>query len=126
MAATTATKRKPKNSQKPVASKAVKPSKNGKASMKSAGTGKFATNQPPLEAMKDVDERIPELTDECQRYLGFKDTQKTAKIDGDTCAGKIGELLKEHNLLHYTVNGKKFYIEPGSPSVKCVNVKQNG
>lgn len=94
--------------------------------LKGAGTGAFAANQPPLDAMKDVDECIKELTDECQRYLSEKDKQGTAKAQAEEHSEKIGELLKKHGLDFYTVNGKKFYIEPGSPSVKCVNVKQKG
>lgn len=121
-----AKKRRIPSAKKAVASAPVKASSNGKAKTKSAGPGKFDVKQPPLDGMEDVDERVPALDEECQRYLGFKDAQKTAKVDGDTSAEKIGDLLKEHNLDQYVVNGKKFYIEPGAPAVKCVNVKQNG
>lgn len=97
---------------------------NGK--VKGAGPGKFAPNQPPLEAMKDVDERIPALDEECQRYFANKDKQIAGREGMEESLDKVGELLKENNLDCYILNGKKFYIEPGSPSVKCVKVKQKG
>lgn len=99
---------------------------NGSVKMAAGTTDDDDPNQPPLPGMEDVNQRIPELTDECQRVLGAADKQKSAKTEKDTALGRVGELLKRHDREHYTVNGKKFYIEPGAPSVKMVNVKQNG
>lgn len=94
---------------------------------KAAGQSeKFATNQPPIKGMEDVDERIPELDDECQRFLSECDKRASAKQTADEHRQKIGELLKEHGLDLYKLNGKKFYIEPGTPQVKVVKLNQKG
>ncbi len=124
-----ATKKKPSKKttkRRVVASRAAKPSKNGKAKAKSAGPGKFDPKQPTLPTMEDVDKRIPELTDECQRCLGFRDKRRSAKVDQEESLDKIGELLKQHDVDQYVVNGEKFFIEPGAPAVKILKVKQNG
>lgn len=136
--AKTATKRKAgktakgaKKSAKPVTSARRRPSgnkasTNGKAGIKSAGPGKFDPKQPPLPEMADVDERIPALDDKCQEYLAAVDKKGVASDDMKESLDKVGDLLKKHDLDQYVLNGKKFFIEPGSPSVKCKNVSMNG
>jgi hypothetical protein len=99
-------------------------SSNGEAKAKSAGPGKFDPAQKPLDTMEDVDERVPELDEECDRYLAADEKRKSSKVERDETAGRIGDLLKEHNLACYILKGKKFYIEPGTPSVKVTKVKR--
>lgn len=100
---------------------------------RTAKTTKAAKNEEPfkpgdqaLPGMEDMNQRIPQLDDECHRCLGYRDARKIAKVDEDESLGKIGELLKEHGRDYYVVNGNKFFEEPGSPSIKIVKVKQNG
>lgn len=102
---------------------AQKPAK-GKAKTKSAGPGKFAVQQKPLESMQDVDERIPALDEECQRYFANKDKIRSGREGQEESLDKIGDLLKEHELDCYILNGKKFYIEPSKSTVKVKKVKQ--
>jgi len=120
-----ATKKKKGTTRKRI-SRADKPSKNGSAKVKSAGPGKFDTKQPPLPEMADVDERVPELDHECDVYLAADEKRKSSKVDRDESADRIKSLLKENDLDCYVLKGKKFFIEPGEPSVKVVKVKQNG
>lgn len=97
------------------------------ARRKSAGqSDKFAANQPPITGLEDVDERIESLDEECQLYLSEADKKKAAKQSADEALQKIGELLKEHGLDLYKLNGQKFYIEPGTPTVKVVKLNQKG
>lgn len=124
MVATATKKRNTKKATKrrPVASRAAKP-----AASKAAGqSNKFATEQPPIKGMEDTDERIAELEEECQRHMAAKDKQSIGKTDEGEAAGKITNLLKKHDLNLYIFQGKKYYIEPGAESLKCVKVKQKG
>src|SRR4029078_1928182 len=94
----TATKKTPKKSttkRRVVASRAAKPSTNGKAERKKAGqSGKFAPNQPAISGMEDTDERIPELDKLCAGYVADDEKRKQAKVDRDTKAGRIMEVIK--------------------------------
>lgn len=103
--------------------KAPKASTNGKAAGQSA---KFAPNQPPISGMEDVDERIEVLDEECQRFLSIKDQQRSLKEDEGESRQKIGDLIKEHGLELYKLNGMKFWIEPGTPTVKVTKLNQKG
>jgi len=105
---------------------AQKPSTNGKAKSKSAGTAKFDPKQKPLDSMEDVDEKIPELDDECQRYLAACDTHEGASEDMKSSLDKIGDLIKKHELDLYKHSGRRFFWEPGSPQVKCKKLNQGG
>lgn len=111
---------KPRRARKP------KAEKDAATSDQAGQSGNFASNQPPIKGMEDTDERIPELEEACQAALMYDEQKKNAKKSKDEQYEKIGNLLNEHSLKLYILNGKKFYIEPGGPSVKCVNVKQNG
>lgn len=115
------TPRDPKSARKAVASTEGEDEKP-----KTAGQGDFAPNQPLIKGFEDVDERITELDEECQRYLSAKERQKDAKQEADEAAEEIVTLIHKHELTHYKLNGKKFYIEPGAESVKCGNVEQKG
>lgn len=112
---TTATKRR-----KPIAITKAK----GKAKTKAAGPGKFDVSQKPLDTMQDVDERVPALDEECQKYFANKDKILSGREGQEESLDKIGDLLKEHNLDCYILNGKKFYIEPSKSTVKVKKVKQ--
>lgn len=91
---------------------------------KAAGQGDYATNQKVL--VPDADERIPELDEACQRFLSEQDKRTAAKQAADEQRQAIGELLKQHDLNLYKMNGKKFYIDPGTPQVKVVKLNQKG
>lgn len=121
----TAVKKKKGTTRKRI-SRAEKPSSNGKAKVKSAGPGKFDSKQPPLPEMADVDERIPELDQECEVYLAADEKRKSSKVDRDESAERIRELLKEHDLDCYIAKAKKFYEAPGAASLKVEKVRQNG
>lgn len=110
----------------PVASRPTKPAKwegNGK---KAGQSKKFAKEQPTIAGMEDVDERIPELDDACQRHEAAKDKQTIGKSEEREAATEITAGIKEHGLNLYLHQGRKFYIEPGSESLKVVQVKQKG
>ena len=84
----------------------------------------FAKNQPVIPGMDDVDERVSELDEICERVLA--DRAKRASLSEEMAENlqKIGELLGEHNLNCYIVKGMKFVPEPGEPTVKIYKVKQ--
>jgi hypothetical protein len=124
----TATKKKPakksgKARRRVVASRAAKPSTNGKAK-KAGQSGKFAPNQPAIKGLEDTDERIAALDELCAAYVADDEKRKIAKVDRDTTAGKIMEVIKEKKLDLYIYQGKKFYVEPGAEGLKVVVVKQ--
>ncbi len=125
--ATATKKQRPKQSPRPSMKKApgkkARSSKKG-ATVKSAGPGKFATGQPPLAGMEDIDERVPALDEVCQRAISDKAAKELAAQDFVEDLEKIGELLDAHNLDCYIVAGKKFFIEPGEAHVKMQKVKQ--
>lgn len=113
--AATATRRR-----KPVAKKEVK---KGKTKTKAAGPGKFDVKQKPIDTMQDVDERVPALDEECQRYFAEKDKTISGREGQAESLDKIGDLLKEHNLDCYILNGKKFFFEASKATVKVKKVK---
>lgn len=86
----------------------------------------FAPNQPPIKGLEDTDERIPELEDLCQSVLAMEEKRKSLKLDRDEALESIGDLLSERDLNLYICNGQKFFVEPGSPTVKHKKVNQAG
>lgn len=87
--------------------------------------GKFAANQPALDTMpKDVDERVPELTEVCQRILAAREKRRSLLEEVRDGLGEVGELLHANDLDLYIVSGVKFYEEPGQAEVKMKKVKQ--
>lgn len=84
---------------------------------------KFAETQTTIAA--DIDPRIKPLDEECQRVLAAEDEIRSAKEDRREAEEKIHDLLKEHQLRQYTVNGIKFFISPGADVVKHEKVKQS-
>jgi chorismate mutase len=124
----TATK-KPK---KAVARKKISPEALGskaaaklkKIDKKVAANREFAKNQPTLPEMEDVDERVDELDEVCQKVLA--DMAKRSSLADEIADDKekIEGLLGEHNLDCYIVSGRKFYISPAESRVKIEKVKQ--
>lgn len=83
---------------------------------------KFAPGQKSL--VEDADERVPEIEEQCQRYFSSRDSILSAKEEGEEALHKVGEMLHEHNLDCYILNGKKFCLEPSRETVKVKKVKQ--
>jgi len=84
---------------------------------------KFAPAQTVID--DDIDPRIKPLDQECQKVLAADDEIRSAKEDRREAEGKIKELLTEHELRQYTVNGIKFYIKPGEDTVAHEKAKQS-
>jgi hypothetical protein len=125
MATKTKKKRRRVSSGPPRRKPSKKPSRNG-AAVKSAGTNRFAANQPLVPGLDDVDERVPALDKLCQQVLADRDAQMNAKERVAKGLEDVGKLLKEYKLECYIINGKKFYEVPGEAHVKIVRVKQDG
>lgn len=120
----TATKKKAATKRR--VAKASKPESNGSVKAKKVKGSKFAPEQPPITGMEDVDERIPELDELCERYLAADETRKSKKVERDEAGEEIRKGLDEHDLQLYVHKARKFYTEPGQPSLKVAKVKQNG
>ncbi len=84
----------------------------------------FAPDQQPLPTMEDVDERIESLDEECQQYFSARDSILSGREATEEALDHIGDLLRQHGLDCYILNGKKFYIEPAKATVKVKKVKQ--
>lgn len=98
-------------------------SKNGRARTKPAGAGKFDAKQKPLDAMPDVDERIPALEEECQRYFAADDKVRNGRVQREESLEAVGKLLKKHELDCYIKHGRKFFFEPSREEVRVKKVK---
>ena len=73
--------------------------------------------QPPLPAMEDVDERIPELDEVCDLVLSIEERRRLLKVELDGAYEDIGELIKEHSLEFCVLKGEKFFIKPAGERV---------
>lgn len=103
-----------------------KTAKKAAAIKKAGNNGKFAPDQPPIAGMEDVDERVKELDEECQKMLAARDKRGTLKMEIDDLKQNIGAMLHKHDLDCYIVAGNKFFIEPGVEAVKVAKVNQKG
>lgn len=89
---------------------------------KRGGTGKFDVNQKTIA--DDVDERVPELDEICQRVLALKAKYKSIGDEIGEDLEEVGKLIKEHNMDYYIISGKKFVPVAGEPTIKIYKVKQ--
>lgn len=95
--------------------------------LKVAGNnGKFAPDQPPIKGLEDVDERVKELDEECQKMLAARDKRVLLKQEIDDQKQNIAQLLHKHDLDCYIVAGNKFFLEPGVEAVKVAKVNLKG
>lgn len=106
--------------------KAAKKTPRAKTGAVAGQSEKFAPNQPPIGGLEDTDERIGELDELCQQVIANSESRRSLKQDTDSALEEIGQLLDEHDLDCYIMQGEKFFIEPGVKSVKHKKIQQKG